>query len=330
MIEYVIGIDGGATKSHLALFDVQGHKVDFAHWGPLNHENLKGGLVQLQEELDAFMGGVLAKNGLGIHQVRCAVLGMAGVDTKREAALVADIVRACGVKEAVVCNDGYLPVKAVSGQSCGICAISGTGCSVAGIDPSGRMIQVGGHGGLTGDMGGGAYLSEQMVRAIYTHLYKGRQSTLMKDLLFPILGVTDDLDFMDVLADRSAAKRFRLADHGYLVFEAAGRGDEVACRVLRESGEDYARSISGAIKRLSFPEGVPIDIVLAGSAFVKASCSLMIDTLKERLAYFHPATPLRFTLFDKPPVAGAVVWALEGIWPVADRPALIKSVCAQL
>ena len=40
MTEYVIGVDIGGTKSHLALFDTEGNFVDFDHWGCLNHEGL--------------------------------------------------------------------------------------------------------------------------------------------------------------------------------------------------------------------------------------------------------------------------------------------------
>ena len=49
MTEYVIGVDIGATKSHLALFDSSGSLVDFGQWGPLNHEALPGSFAQFEE-----------------------------------------------------------------------------------------------------------------------------------------------------------------------------------------------------------------------------------------------------------------------------------------
>lgn len=327
MSGYVMGIDGGATKSHLALFDLNGEKIGFIEWGPLNHSGMKRGFVELGEQLEALIDTAERKYSLKREDMHRGVFGMAGLDTKREEKIIGDLFSQCGLKNFLVCNDAYLPIKAGSRQGHGVCAISGTGCSIVGTDPEGHMVQIGAHGGLTGDSGGGYYLGEQAVRAVYAHLFKRGPYTVMKETLFKQFDIQHELTFIDVLVDTMAERHVRLSDLNRVVFEAANAGDEVARGILKASGEDYAYCISSAIRYLSFPADSAIDIVLAGSIHTKGDSPLIIDTLKEVLRRENPDRAFSFALFDKPPVAGAVVWALED---VLAPEGLADMVCRQL
>lgn len=46
----VIGVDGGETKAHCALFDTDRNKIDMLSWGTTNYECLKGGFGELKEQ----------------------------------------------------------------------------------------------------------------------------------------------------------------------------------------------------------------------------------------------------------------------------------------
>lgn len=47
-MKYVLGVDGGGTKTHAVLFDGDGNLVDMVEWGPTNHESLREGFVELK------------------------------------------------------------------------------------------------------------------------------------------------------------------------------------------------------------------------------------------------------------------------------------------
>lgn len=76
-----------------------------------------------------------------------------------------------GLNDFVLCNDAFLGVKAGCTHGYGICAINGTGYTIAGIDPNRNMIQIGGQGALTGDVGGGGYLGMAVVSSVYNALF---------------------------------------------------------------------------------------------------------------------------------------------------------------
>ena len=158
MNEYVIGVDIGGTKSHLALFDIEGNFIDMGLWGPLNHESLPGSFDQFKKEFSQFLTQVLSKNKISKKQIVYSALGVAGVDTKQQHAIVSEILKKIGLENFTLANDAYLGIPAGSKTGTGICAINGTGCTLAGINKKGKMLQIGGVGFLSADMGGGGYI----------------------------------------------------------------------------------------------------------------------------------------------------------------------------
>lgn len=324
MMGYVMGLDGGSSKSHLALFDTNGNYIDFVKWGPLNHESMEGGFEQLERELHDMLAVALERNGLSISGLRRGVFGMSGVDTCWQEEAIRGIFLRCGVKNPLVCNDAFLPIKAVSRQGYGIGAINGSGCTVAGIGVDGSMIQIGGCGGLTGDLGGGSNLGETVVRTVYASIYKGGPSTMMRDMLFEKLGISREEDFFNALAKQMGNETVALSDINLMLFEAANMGDAVALDLLSKVGEDSAMAIGGALSRLSFPDGEAIDVALAGSVHVKGSNPALVDALKRKVIELAGDRDIRFTITDRPPVMGAIVWALKDYLPAEEAIARVR------
>lgn len=311
MTKYIIGVDGGGTKTHCALFDLEGNKIDLVEWGPTNHESLRGGFSELKAELESMLSHILSKNNLSKEQIVNYVLGLAGVDTIAQYHIISDILKELGCNNITLCNDAYLGVKAGCRSGVGICAINGTGCTVVGIDSQGNMLQVGGQGSLTGDIGGGGYLGYKVVSTVYNELFKKDTPTIMKDILFDILNITSKHEYMEVLTEKVNERQIKIKDLCKIVFETANKGDAAALNILKEMGHENAKSINGIIQELSYSEKEPIEVVFAGSVYVKGKNSTAIDTIKQELAQWNPERQINFRILNEPPVMGAVLWALE-------------------
>ena len=198
MKKYVIGMDGGGTKTHCSVFDLDGNMIDLVNWGKTNHECLSGGYDELKLELGRLFTYILDKNGIGTENLGKCVFGLAGVDTKRQHELISDMIRGLGIRDFILCNDSYLGIKAGSEKGYGICAINGTAFSIGGIDSKGNMLQIGGLGDLSGgDFGGGEYLAGKAIAAAYNSLFKGDPKTLITDLLFDILEINSKFEFVE-------------------------------------------------------------------------------------------------------------------------------------
>lgn len=312
MNQYVIGIDGGSSKSHLALFNSGGTFKDFQRWGPLNHEVMEGSFTQFEQEFRQFLSNTLRSNNLTPKQIAYAVIGMAGVDTREQHKTISAIITKLGLKNFTLCNDAYIGIPAASPTGVGICAINGSGCTIAGINSDGKMLQIGGMGAVTGDIGGGSIISERVVGAVYSALFRMGTPTLLTGLLFEKLEIDSKYELMDKLSHLTS-KGFQLASCNSLVFEAARQNDSVAIGILRDMAMNYANGVACMIKEMEFKQSEPLHIVLAGSVFVKGEHPMAAEMLKRQLNATYPEHNIKYTLLQSPPVAGAVVWALKSL-----------------
>jgi len=313
MSRYVLGVDGGGTKTHCALFDTNGNKIDFVSWGTTNHERLKYGFDDLKKELHEMIFYILRKNCIGLNQLVKCVFGLSGVDTKSQHDKISGILKDIGIKDFILCNDAYLGIKAGCCNGYGICAINGTGFSVVGIDPYEKMFQIGGLFELTGDFGGGVLLSKSAISSVYNALFKGEKNTRMTDFLFEMLHVTSKYDLMDVIIEKISNQSIKIQDFSKVVFLAANEGDEIALQILDDMGKEYAISINAVFKELNFDGCANVDIVLAGSLFVKGENPAAIIRLKDDVISENRNKKISFKILEHPPVAGAVTWALEAV-----------------
>lgn len=321
MKKYVIGVDGGGTKSHLAIFDLDARMVDFKTWGTLNHECMEGSFAELEPQLRTFFLGALRDNGIDMSEIEHAVFGIAGVDTKKQHEIVSAMIARAGFTRYTLCNDAYLGIPAGSADGTGICAINGTGCNVVGKDASGKTMQIGGLGGISGDMGGASLMGKMAVSSVYNALFKQGEPTVMTDMLFEILEIDSKYDFIEIFLEKLEQGEFKVSRFNRLLFEGAARGDKVACKALEAVAENYASSINALIGELALPQEKETHIVFAGSVFVKGEHPFLLDSIKRLVEAKNPNRQMRYVLLEKPPVTGAAVDALNraGCGDVAAR-----------
>lgn len=306
---YFLGLDGGGTKTHCVLLDQLENRIDFLAAGPSNHEVMEGSFEELKAVLTEITSTLLSRNGIGVADIAAASFGMGGVDTPIQHAIISQIIAGIGFSNFVLSNDAYLGVKAECSAGYGVCAVNGWGYSVVGINSGGDMLQIGGHGELSGDKGGGSYLVPAAIRSIYTSLFKGAQPTIMADMLFDELGVTDKIELVEAVAMRimgdQSGSYLMLSK---LLYAAANQGDTVALQILEESGADYALAVRQIVKALDIP--APVEVALVGSQFIRSECKKALETMEQAL---NPEGEQQYII--KPistlPVAGALIWSLE-------------------
>ena len=321
MRKLILGADGGATKSHIAIFDEKGNCIGSANYGPLNHEAMKGSYGELEERLKELLPRVVKNAGVSISDISFAVFGLAGVDTDAQQVLISGMTRKIGFKNQIMCNDAFLGVAAGCPDCVGICAINGTGFKLAAVDHSGAAVQICGLGSFTDDLGGGNWYGFRAVSSVYNGLYKLGKPTIMKDVLFDMLGITRKEDYMEVFADKFYGGKIDTVALNSIAFDAAMSGDAVAIGILKDSAHEYAGAIARLIMDLDFPVDKTVNVTLAGSVFVKQKVTLLQEYIKKRVndalvehlsgKHLPEAFTIEYTRLDAPPVAGAVMWAAQ-------------------
>ena len=276
MKKYVIGVDGGNTKTDYLLYDVDGNFIDGIRCGTCSHESPKiGSFEGAYLEMNDKITKLLSQNNLTIEDVESGAFGLAGVDAPFQKKALEEAVEKIGFKKYQVVNDGFLGIKAASPTGTGACSINGTGTVNVGIDEDGKWMQVGGIGYVAGDEGGGSFLARAAVRIAFDEAYRFGPKTKVTEDVFKMYEITSKKEFSDAIV----GKRI---DSTYLIkslFNRANEGDLPAIKVLETAGENMGRSTAGVIAEINVKE--PINVILAGSVWAKATNDNMVNKFKE-------------------------------------------------
>lgn len=306
-MQYVVGVDGGATKTHALVMDETGRRAGFGQGGPSNY-HING--------LDSALGEIrrAAKTAISEAQIEQedVVMGcycLAGADLPEDFTLLTKALSESRLSRGVVVkNDTMAALRAGLTRSWGVVVICGTGFNAAGRAPDGREIGLPGLGPISGDWGGGSTLSEEVIRSVM-RAWDGRGSpTILTELVLEELGLPSEEELMMKL-HHGDFSRGRLLDLVPLLFEAALRRDDVAIGLLVQMGTEVGVSANALIRRLGL-EDTDVEVVLGGSVF-KGRGPLLVDTARQVIHQQAPAAQIRPLAHE--PVYGAALLALEAL-----------------
>ncbi|AJS58214.1 N-acetylglucosamine kinase [Paenibacillus sp. IHBB 10380] len=310
--KYIIGVDGGNSKTDYFLYDVQGNFIDHINTGTCSHERFPDSYISAYRIMDENIQQLLTRNYLSMDDITAGAFGLAGADVPSQKEQLCQVIERIGFTHYALDNDSFLGVKAGSEKGFGICSINGSGTSTGGISPSGDRLQVGGVGSeLSGDEAGGFFLARKIVRAVYDSFYRMGQETKMTEPVMELLQIPGKQFFIEYAVDAILKRTLPNTKLMQIMFTAADKGDPVALDIVDHTAKQLACSTVGCMHNLDF--GHEVDIVLAGSVWVKAESPLLFQRYKEYVARLthHDC---HYIILYVPPATGAVLWALELAW----------------
>ncbi|CAN5710237.1 BadF/BadG/BcrA/BcrD ATPase family protein [soil metagenome] len=299
-MSYIVGIDGGGTRTTLALADQSGHEI-LRRTGP-------AGLVDPRrptataEMLTALVRESLAAAGLeGPATALCA--GLAGVGNAAEREMVESALVREGVAQSVcVRSDGETALHGALSGEAGILLIAGTGSIAYGRSEDGRVEKCGGWGMIVGDEGSGYALGRAALGAALSDVDGRGPPTRLRPVLLNALGLSLP-DAIPPWAGR--AEKSEIAALAVHVLRLAEEGDSVAERLARASASALADHAAALVRRLA-PWTAPIPVVFHGGV---ARDPLYERLLMEELAELDVGMEPRDGVADA--VTGAVRFACE-------------------
>lgn len=305
-MRYVLGVDGGNTKTDYMLFGTDGSLVRHIRHGSISHEALPDSFDGTKRLLNAHVAEIL--EGLVSPKEVTAALGLAGHDLPNQAKRLNAIISEIGFSRFEAANDGILGIKAEASHGYGICSINGTGTVAVGIDPKGTFRQVSGVLPFGGDEGGGGVLASETAKCVYNELFRFGSQTKMTGKLFNLLGITDKQRFQEAYLTQ-VGMNIRHRQVSDILLESAEEGDREASVILTRAGTEMAKSAAGCANELSF-DGCAIDVIMAGSMWVKPKTQIMKNAFKSEFRRLVSGD-VNFITLNMPPASGAVLWALE-------------------
>jgi N-acetylglucosamine kinase-like BadF-type ATPase len=264
MNQYVVGVDGGGTKTDAVLMDISGNLIGMATGGSSNYQAVGG--AKLKQEILGCLAMLCHSTNVTASRIGHVFLGLAGAGREKDQREIADLFNDTDYAGKVTVNsDAMVALAGAFGTGPGIIIISGTGSICFGKNREGKVLRSGGWGYLLGDEGGGYFIGrEGLIAALKDFDGRGEKTKLRPRLEqhFQL----QSIDQIIPLIYQNKIDRVAIADLTPIVFELAREGDSVADEIIHLAGRELGKLAKAVAQRLNFGSD-EIHIALIGSVF---------------------------------------------------------------
>ena len=296
---YIIGIDGGGTKTVGILTTETGQHLAQVQSGPANYHVV--GETQTQAVLEVVVGKLCEKVGVSRTSPIRFCLGMAGLGRVADRKVIGRICDELGIREdRILTHDAHIALIGGTEKQEGVIVISGTGAIVYGIDADGREARASGWGYLLGDEGSGYDIAIRGLRAV-ARAADGRSHPT--ELTNRILNRLELNEPNALIRWVHAASRDAIARLAEIVFDTARTADSVAERIVDDAADELVCAAGSVIGQLEFIE--PFDVVLSGGNLIHQP--VFADRLRGRFTEIQPEASVLLPKHE--PAYGAVLLA---------------------
>lgn len=307
---YVIGVDGGGTKTVTALSDQSGEIFKMVETGPSSPRNV--GIDRTVENVALGIKKILGRKKQGIDFIFAGLPSIEEEYFSKSKEIEEKILKEISIKTKIkVGSDQLVAFRSGTDEKNGVAVIAGTGCVAHGWR-GGRDLKSSGWGWFF-DEGSGVWVGRKVLQKVFRDIDNRDSKTELTKMVLKELDVSTpeklaqkiyfsvetiknkkQEDFLKIISSLS-----KIAD------EAAEKGDIAAREILREAGDEISLAVNTVVKKLGF-KNKKFSLVLVGSMFLsknfRKTFELYVAKTTNKANLIYP---------ENPPVFGAIKLAID-------------------
>jgi len=301
-MKYLIGIDGGGTKTDCAIADLSGKIINQTTGKPSNF--LIIGVEEAVENLFSLIEANLFQLEGDFADVKQIVIGVAGAGRKEDAQLLEKSFKDYADQERIhfkrvsVLSDAHIALEGAFPDSAGCILIAGTGSILFGKDEKGAIHRVGGFGRLIGDEGSGYSIGRKALNAVSKASDGRGEETMISELLDAKMHSGSASNIINKVYNDN----LDVASVARIVIEAAEEGDPIAEDILDEEADELVLHVKSLLDKIHTDK---LNVAFSGSLLDNKN--FYSDLLKQKIKSTLPRVEV-----VKPaasPVSGAILLA---------------------
>jgi len=303
-MKYIIGIDGGGTKTECAVADLSGKVLHRTFGKPSNFLTI--GVDAAVKNLFELIEGTLFKIEADFGDVKMLLIATTGAGREEDASVLKSkfnnytMGEGIKIKSVKVVSDARIALEGAFSGKAGCILIAGTGSILFGKDKNNVIHRNGGFGRLIGDEGSGHSIGRKGLTAVAKEFDGRGESTLITQLLNKKYNISSAPDLIMSIYKNN----FDIASIATLVLSAASEGDAVALQILDEEADELLLHINAVMKKMKSKK---LDIAFTGSLI--ANKNIYSDLLRKKIDDNLPSVKIKEP--DNTPVEGAILLAKE-------------------
>lgn len=313
--EYVLGVDGGNTKTIAIIARADGSVVGEGRGGCSDIYTDPDVNVPLGE-VERAVHSALTKSGIAAEQLAAGAFSMAGGDWPEDFALLQAAMKARGFgKEIVTVNDSVGALRSGSAGGPAVVCVCGTGANTAARGLDGRLW----HTSWWQDTQGGHQLAIKTLEAVYRAELEMSPPTALTQAVLTYFNRDKMEDVVYLMYSRGDnPERGKLIGLSKVLFDTAVVGDATATRIAQEHGTSLGDYVLAAARQVGI-ERVPFTLVLTGGVLRHPS-RIMPEALIAQVQKTNPNVTPVYSVFE--PAVGALLLAFEAAGIPTDEPLL--------
>lgn len=301
MGKYVVGLDGGGTKTEVIVADLDGNILKQFKSGAINIngesiQNVEHNLVEIFNTISLLTGN--------FDDCMSTCIGAAGVSNPLTKETLKKAVAKSGYNgKLFITGDHETALYGALGKAYGIILIAGTGSICYGKNKFGLEKRTGGFGHLIDDEGSGYAIGRDILSALVRAVDGRGKETPLRELVFSQLNIYSINELIGFIYDKNTNKRdiAKLAPNLTL---ACADGDPVALKIAQKCSDELAGLVVPIANQLGLCND---EIALAGSVLQKDEYirNSFVDSLARKYPKMKWTFPLNGAAY------GAALMAIE-------------------
>jgi len=247
---FIVGVDGGGTKTHAVITDKQGNILAEHFGGPSNFQII--GVEKAAETIFSLIRSCCKSVDASTENLFSVACGLTGAGRVGDQQRMAEGLRRYArrkkspLNNIIIESDARIALEGAFKGGAGIILIAGTGSIAFGKDEQERIHRVGGWGRILGDEGSGYYIGKLGVTAVTRHLDGRGEKTMLTKMIARKFGLTDQTAIINAVYKDG----FDLASVAPLVMEAARKKDKVSTLIIEQAVIELAEHVRVASSKI--------------------------------------------------------------------------------
>jgi N-acetylglucosamine kinase-like BadF-type ATPase len=308
---FVIGMDGGGTKTAAIIADFQGNILAQHVAGPSNFQII--GVEKAARTVYLLVRECCKSVGASPDEIRAMTVGLTGAGRPNDQKRMADGLHKVASSKKIklrnvrIESDARIALEGAFKGGAGIILIAGTGSIAFGKDEGGNVHRVGGWGRILGDEGSGYFMGRYALTAVCRDLDGRSAPTILTKMIAKKFSMKSPTDIITAVYKNN----FDIATVAPLVLDAAGKNDAVGLEIVQLASSELTDHVRALLEKLqphseeNVRRNVPLSFIGGLIANETPLSRILRDQISQSLPHVNIISPM------SPPVYGAVVMALQ-------------------
>jgi len=304
---YIVGVDGGGSKTEAVLADLKGKILVRVKTGSAHPRNI--GVKKALENVALAIEKILPKEG----KILSVFLGLPAMEEEfkfKENIIKKELLKHKRISsifkgKVIIGSDQLAGFRSGTDEKDGLVLIAGFGSVCHGWkDKKEAMTD---SCGYLSEAGSAFFVGQKVLQAVFKDLDGRGEKTLLTKLLFQKLKIKNKENLIDKIYSKKPIEI--IPPFSIFCDTAAKKEDKITKNILIEAGRELALSANTVIKRLNF-KNKKFPLVLIGSIF---NSKIVLDTAIKGIKKFAPKVKVIRPKAE--PVIGAVKLAVAEALP---------------